>query len=153
MQIVKLVFWILFCQLPALAGGNAVSTGLPWYQGLVQPLFMPPDWLFGAAWGVLYVLMGVSAFLLTRRGLNAEIRKPLIVFIVQLAVNALWTPVFFGRQEIGLALLILTALVLLNFWLLKLLWKVCRGAFWISVPYVLWLCFAWYLNCGIWLLN
>ena len=153
MQIVKLVFWILFCQLPALAGSSAVTAGLAWYQGLAQPPFTPPNWLFGAAWGVLYVLMGVTGFLLTRQGLTPSVRKVLMLFVAQLAVNALWTPVFFGRQEIGLALVVLTALVLMNLWLLKLLWKQSRAAFWVSVPYVLWLMFAWNLNYAIWLMN
>lgn len=153
MQIAKLVFWILFCQLPALAGSNAVSGGMAWYQGLILPSFTPPGWLFGAAWGVLYVLMGVSAFLLTQNGLHTPVRKPLTLFIAQLAVNALWTPVFFGRHEIGLALIVLTVLLLLNIWLLKMLWNICRKAFWVSVPYILWLCFAWSLNYGIFLLN
>ena len=153
MQIVKLVFWILFCQLPALAGSAAVSTGMQWYQSLQQPSFMPPDWLFGLAWGILYVLMGVAAFMLTKQGLLPQVRKPLVLFVAQLAVNALWTPVFFGQKEIGLALVVLSVLVLLNLWLLKLLWRPCRSAFWISVPYVLWLCFAWVLNFSILILN
>ncbi len=153
MQIAKLIFWIIFCQMPALAGGGAVSRGLNWYHGLVQPSFTPPDWLFGAAWGVLYILMGVAGFFLTRQGLRREIRPALLLFIGQLALNALWTPVFFGRQEVGWALLILTALIFITAWLLKQLWNVCRTAFWLLVPYIAWLGFAWSLNYAILLLN
>ena len=134
MQIVKLIFWIIFCQLPAWAGAAAVSRGLDWYHGLVRPSFTPPDWAFSAAWGVLYILMGVAGFFLTRQGL-------------------LWTPVFFGKQAPDWALCILTGLIVANAFLLKQLWGVCRRAFWLLVPYMIWLAFAWCLNGAIILLN
>lgn len=153
MQIVKLIFWIIFCQLPAWAGAAAVSRGLDWYHGLVQPSFTPPDWAFSAAWGVLYILMGVAGFFLTRQGLRREIRPALLLFIFQLALNALWTPVFFGKQAPDWALCILTGLIAANAFLLKQLWGVCRRAFWLLVPYMIWLAFAWCLNGAIILLN
>lgn len=149
----RLIFWIVFCQLPTWAGATSVSQGIPWFHGLVQPSFMPPDWLFGAVWSVLYILMGVAGFYLTRRGLRPEIRPALLLFISQLALNALWTPIFFGRQEPGWALLVLTALVFVTAWLLKRLWPVCRQAFWLLVPYIIWLGFAWSLNYAVILLN
>lgn len=153
MQIAKLVFWILFCQLPSWAGAISVGAGMAWYQGLVKPSFTPPGWLFGAAWTILYILMGVAAFFITCQGFAPQTRKALMLFIAQLAVNALWTPVFFGRQEIGLGLVVLSILVALNIWLLKILWTQCRSAFWLMTPYILWLGFAWNLNYAILLLN
>lgn len=153
MQIAKLVFWVLLCQLPALAGVGAVSANMDWYHSLVQPRFTPPDWMFSAAWGVLYVLLGVAGFLITQKGLNAQNRKTVILFLVQLAFNALWTPVFFGRHETGLALFIISVMIFLTAWLMKITWRSARGAFWLFTPYILWLCFAWSLNYAILLLN
>lgn len=153
MQIAKLVFWVLLCQLPAWAGMGAVSGNMTWYHALNLPRFTPPDWIFGPVWGALYVLLGAAGFLITRNGLNAQNRKTVILFLVQLAFNALWTPVFFGRHEVGVALVIITVMIFLTAWLMKLTWRAARGAFWLFVPYILWLCFAWSLNYAVLLLN
>ena len=152
MQIIKLIFWLFVCQLPAL-GAGAVSGNLEWYHALRQPPFAPPDWLFGAAWSILYLLLGVVGFLMTKNGLNAQNRPTVILFVIQLAANALWTPVFFGRHSVGAALLLLLLIIFLSAWLVKRFWRENRPAAWLLTPYLLWLLFAWNLNYAFLLLN
>lgn len=67
-QTAKLIFWVLLCQLPAWAGMGAVSANMDWYHALLRPSFTPPDWMFGAAWSVLYLLLGAVGFLITKNG-------------------------------------------------------------------------------------
>lgn len=153
MQITKLVCFILLCQVPALIGAKAVQNNMVWYHTLTQPFFAPPDWLFGTMWTVLYVLMGVAGYYLTRDGFHARNRKVLFLFAAQLAANACWTPVFFGAHAVMAALGVLTLLLFLTGWLLRESRSVSRTAFWLLMPYFLWLCFAWALNLAILILN
>lgn len=149
----KLLFWLALCQLPALAGARVVQANLVWYHALALPPFTPPDALFGLAWGVLYILLGTAAFLAFGRGLSLSARKPLILFIVQLALNAWWTPVFFGRHDPAASLLILALILAEGVWLAYALWRRNRAAAWLLLPYGLWLIYAAYLNIGVWALN
>lgn len=113
---------------------------------------MPPDVVFGAVWSILYLFLGISAFLLFRKGLQNH-KKTAILFIIQLALNMWWTPVFFGLHELTPALLLLVVMLAETFWL----WKEARLknglAALLLVPYAGWLGFACYLNFGFWLLN
>ncbi len=152
-QTAKLIFWVLLCQLPAWAGMGAVSANMDWYHALLRPSFTPPDWMFGAAWSVLYLLLSAVGFLITKNGLNAQNRPTVLLFVVQLAANALWTPVFFGRHAMAAALLLLSVLIFLTAWLIKRSWRKNRPAAWLLAPYILWLLFAWNLNYAFLLLN
>ena len=148
----KLMFWLVLCQLPGLVGAGAVRPHLEWFHTLQMPPLMPPDKVFGLMWGVLYVLLGLAAFWAFRNGLKGA-RKALILFIVQLALNAWWTPVFFADQNPGAALLLLAAMLSEGLWLAQAFWRKNRTAAWLLLPYGLWLLFAGYLNAGIWVLN
>ena len=151
-EILKLFFWLIICQLPGLAGAGTVQPNLEWYHTLRLPPFIPPDAVFGITWGLLYLLLGISAFLAFRSGLQTA-RKPLILFIVQLALNAWWTPVFFGSHNPKAAFIILLLMLAEGFWLVRTLWNKNRTASLLLLPYVLWLIYAGYLNAGVWLLN
>ena len=85
----KLFFWLFVCQLPGLAGARYVPEGLAWYHTLTPPPFTPPDYAFGLAWGLLYILIGISAWLALRPPIPG---KALGLFLVQLLLNACWTP-------------------------------------------------------------
>ena len=148
----KLLFWLVVCQLPGLAGAGAVSPNLEWFHSLQMPPLMPPDMIFGMAWSVLYVVLGVAAFLAFRNGLKGA-RTALILFIVQLALNAWWTPVFFGDHNPGAALILLVVMLAEGIWLARVFWRQYRVSAWLLLPYGLWLVFAGYLNAAIWLLN
>ena len=88
--------------LSGFATARGVST---WYPTLVKPSFNPPAWVFGPVWTVLYIMMGVAAYLVWIRGIDADgVRAALAVFVIQLALNGLWSILFFGIRQPGLAL-------------------------------------------------
>ena len=140
----KLVVSILVCQLAGVIGGlfTASSVGT-WYTTLTKPSFNPPNWLFSPVWITLYFLMGVALFLVWRQGIQTEgVKIALIVFGLQLALNTLWSLLFFGLKMPLLAfieIVILWCLILIT--LLKFL-KISRLAGFLLVPYLLWVSFA-----------
>ena len=143
--------------LPLILGGIsalAVRGGMEEYAMLEQPPLSPPGWLFPVAWSLLYVLMGAASYLVLSSGAPLyERRRALKLYAVQLVVNVLWPPIFFG---LGLYLAALLWLALL--WVLVLVTalrfrRISRAAFCLMVPYLAWLTFAAYLNFGVWLLN
>ena len=129
-----------------------VSTG-GWYAGLVKPSWNPPAWLFGPVWTLLYVMMAVAAWLVWQRGGWAAQRWPLTLYLSQWALNALWTPLFFGLQRPGLAFAEIIVLAMALLATLIAFWKVRRLAGALLVPYALWVSFAAVLNFTIWRLN
>ena len=153
MNTVQFIFWILLCQVPGLVGRAVTQHHMPWYHQLNQPFFTPPDGAFPVVWGALYLCLGCAGYLISRPQLNAQNRKTLGLFVLQLALNTLWAPLFFGRQEMGGALLVLCAMIVLTGWIMRRVWQPARGAFWLLVPYLLWLLFAWGLSITLLLLN
>jgi tryptophan-rich sensory protein len=117
-----------------------------WFNALKLPSFMPPGWAFGAAWTILYILLGLSlAMLIHARG--ALKRGQLIgLFLVQLAINYAWSPVFFAMNKVELGLYLIGAMLMLTIALIFLLWRVRRAASLLLLPYLAWLCFAAALN-------
>lgn len=147
------------CGASLLAGAiGSLATGpdgfRPWYSAIQKPSFTPPAWIFAPVWTTLYILMGVAAFLVWRRGLESRlVRVALAWFLGQLVLNALWSPVFFGWHRIGLALIVL---VLLWIVLAVTLWRfagISKAAAALLIPYLLWVSFAGVLNASIWWLN
>ncbi len=135
--------------------GAATARGVAtWYPTLAKPSFNPPAWIFGPVWTVLYVMMGVAAFLVWRRGLEAEaVRFALTIFVVQLALNGLWSILFFGLRSPGLAfaeILILWLAIGVTVWAF---WRVTPVAGALLFPYWGWVSFATVLNGSIWTLN
>ncbi len=116
--------------------------GNDWFDALRKPGFMPPGWLFGAAWTFLYILLGlVLAGLIHARGAHGR-GLAIFLFLVQLALNYAWSPVFFGAHEVGLALLIVLAMIALTLILFFLVWRIRRMAALLLLPYLAWLGFA-----------
>lgn len=130
-----------------------VSNVGEWYTTLVTPSFNPPAWVFGPVWTMLYTLMGIAAYLVWRK-IDAPGAKPaLTLYGVQLALNALWSILFFGLHSPGGAL---AEIVLLWFAIIATMVafaRVSRLAAWLLAPYILWVSFAAYLNYAIWMLN
>ncbi len=124
-----------------------------WYHSLNQPLFMPPDWLFRPVWGVLYLTIFLSLFLFLRNGNVSEKKIPLTLFIVQIILNFLWTPIFFGYGKIGLAFIVCLLLWLIIPFLIFYFYKYSKLASIMLLPYFLWITFALYLNFEFWRLN
>jgi len=100
-DIAKLCISVLACQCAGFIGSIFTTPSIPtWYATLQKPLFTPPSWLFAPAWITLYLLMGISAFIIWRRGVdNRRVREALIVFLIQLILNSLWSIVFFGLKS------------------------------------------------------
>lgn len=125
-----------------------------WYATLVQPAWNPPAWIFAPVWTTLYILMGVAAFLVWQGGQERrEVRAALGLFIGQLALNALWSILFFGLHAPGTAFLDIVLMWLAIVATMIAFARVSRKAAYLLVPYLLWVSFATYLNCAIWLLN
>ncbi len=136
------------------AGWLTAGATMVWYASLNAPPLKPPNWLFGPVWTVLYAAMAVAAWMVWRDSTKPKRRRNALTFWgVQLAVNATWTPVFFGLHwllagaAVMAALLVAVALTARQFALLN------RRAGLLMTPYVLWAGFATYLNIGFWWLN
>lgn len=154
-DILKLIVSLVICQCAGLIGSIFTTAAIPtWYATLEKPPFTPPNWLFAPAWATLYVLMGIAAFLVWRKGLNREGAKlALIIFLIQLVLNALWSVVFFGLESpLAGVIVILVLWVAILFTILKF-FKLSMVAGLLLLPYILWVSFAAILNISIWLLN
>mgnify|MGYP001432860613 CR=1 FL=1 len=146
-----LVFWVLLCFSAAAVG--AQFTPGPWYDDLVKPAWTPPGWVFAPVWTTLYLLMAVSAWLVTLHGNWHQRRLPLAVFSLQLAFNAAWSWLFFGLQRPSWALVDIIVLWLLVGVTVVLFFKTRRAAGILLLPYWAWLTLATALNAEIWRLN
>lgn len=146
-----LFYWVIltFCA-PALG-----AFGVPgeWYSELRKPTWNPPSWLFGPMWSLLYMMMAVAAWLVWRRGGWRAQSGPLRLYLVQLVLNAAWTPVFFGLHQPGWALLVILLLAAAIAATLRAFYRVRRLAGFLFVPYLLWVSFASVLNFTLWWMN
>lgn len=136
-----------------LGGGTLIGTGNmpgPWYEGLAKPFFNPPNWLFGPAWTVLYILISIAGWLVWQRDRSSA---PMMIWWVQLALNFAWSPVFFTAQQIGAALVVVAAMLVAILAFIVAAWPRDRVAAWLFVPYAMWVAFATLLNASIWVLN
>jgi len=143
--------WLALC-LAAAAPGGFFMPG-EWYAQLQKPSWNPPAWIFGPVWTALYAMMAVAAWLIWRRGGFAAQRVPLAVFLLQLLLNALWSPLFFGLHNPALAFAEIMLLWLAVICTLLVFWQVQRGAGLLLVPYLAWVTFAAVLNFTLWRLN
>ena len=125
-----------------------------WYSELAKPALNPPNWIFGPVWTLLYILMGISIFLVWRNGLDKKGVKPALgIFIFQLFLNLFWSFLFFGIHNPAVAF---TEVISLWFAIMALIlasYQVSRSAAYLLIPYILWVSFASYLNYAIWQLS
>ena len=149
-----LVFWLLIVFVVSVAGSWVTLPKIPiWYEALSKPGFTPPNWVFGPAWTVLYVLMAVAMWRVgAARSVSAR-HLATGLFIVQLALNALWSPVFFGLEAPRAGLVIIVALDIFVAATLVAFWRLDRPAGIMFVPYLAWVCYATALNVAIATLN
>lgn len=130
-----------------------------WYADAAKAPWSPPNWLFGPVWTFLYTAMSVSAWLVWLHRDEVEVRRPLTLYVVQLVLNAIWTPVFFGlypligAAALWIALVIIVALDVLVLLTMLSFWKVSRPAAWLLAPYWAWILFATSLNAAVAVLN
>ncbi len=144
---------VVLCNAVGALGALTTSTDTAWYMGLAKPSFQPPGWLFGPVWTTLYTLMGVALFRLFERRDEPGGRAVLGLFAVQLLLNGIWSPVFFGAQALGAALAIIItmdAVVALTAWRARSLDRVAAG---LLLPYLAWILFATVLNATLLAMN
>lgn len=130
-----------------LATGPAIAG---WYAGLAKPSWNPPGWVFGPVWTALYLLMGTAAWAAWRAGAPASAWW---AFAIQLALNALWSVLFFGLKRPDWALAEIVLLAIAIAWCALRFGAASRLAGWMMAPYLAWVLFATVLNAAIWRLN
>jgi tryptophan-rich sensory protein len=121
-----------------------------WYAGLAKPPFNPPNWIFGPTWSLLYVLIAIAGWRTWRRSRSDLTMK---LCGAQMLLNFLWSPVFFGAQQPGPALIVIVALLAAIVGFIIVSWNHDRVSAWLFVPYAAWVAFATLLNASIWWLN
>ena len=142
-----LILFIALCQSVGLLGSLFTMQEIAsWYQTLVFPPIQPPSWIFGPVWTLLYTLMGIALWLLWKQPRSARRTSALRFFFLQLFLNGIWSPVFFGFHALGWAFVIIVCLVISVALLLFELAEVSKKSLWLLVPYFLWVMFATVLN-------
>jgi tryptophan-rich sensory protein len=139
----------------ALVLGGGLAIGFltapgEWYAQLAKPSFNPPNWVFGPAWTTLYILIAIAGWRVWHRD---RAGWPMRLWWAQLALNFLWSPVFFTAHQIGLALAIILVLLVAIVGFIVTTWRADRIAAWLFVPYAAWVAFASALNAAIFASN
>lgn len=151
----KLLIAIGISELAGIIGSVFTVSAIPvWYGTLQKPALNPPAWIFGPVWTTLYLLMGIAAFLIWKKGLDRkDVKIALAIFISQLLLNALWSIMFFGLRNPGVALVEIVVLWAAIVYTILSFLKISRTAAYLLAPYIIWVSFAAYLNYSIWILN
>ena len=153
-QIVGLATSILICFAAAGLGSVVTTSKIPnWYAELAKPAWTPPGWLFGPVWTALYLGMAIAAWLIWRKRRIGGAKLPLALFATQLALNSLWSVLFFGFQRPGVAFIEILLLWSAIFATLLAFWRHSTLAGSLLIPYLVWVSFAAVLNWSIWRLN
>ncbi len=151
----KLIITIVISLLAGIIGSIFTTPSIDgWYSAIVKPALNPPSWVFGPVWTTLFILMGIAAYLIWKRGLDRrDVRIALVIFVVQLVLNTLWSIIFFGLNNPGGAFIEIIFLWLAILVTIIVFAKISKPAAWLLAPYILWVSFAMYLNYAIWTLN
>lgn len=154
-NVLPLIVSIGISELAGIIGSIFTASSIPtWYATLQKPSFNPPSWVFGPVWTTLFVLMGIAAFLVWQQGWKKKsVKIALSLFGVQLFLNTLWSILFFGMKNPGTACIEIIFLWLAIVATMIAFLKISKTAFWLLVPYILWVSFASFLNYTIWSLN
>jgi benzodiazapine receptor len=154
-EFIKLIISIVICNSAGFIGSIFTTSALPtWYNSLEKPSFNPPSWVFGPVWITLYTLMGISAYLVWRQGIhNSQVKTAFIIFSVQLFLNAIWSPIFFGLRALFAALVVIVILWIAILLTIYAFYKISKVAAVLLIPYIFWVSLATILNYSLWVLN
>jgi benzodiazapine receptor len=154
-NIVKLVAAVLVCQFAGIIGSVFTTPNIAtWYASISKPDFTPPSWVFAPVWTTLFLLMGISLYLVWGRGLGKkDVKLAVSVFGIQLVLNIVWSVLFFGLQNPFLAFAEIVLLWIAILVTIVLFYRISEKAGLLLVPYILWVSFATFLNYSIWMLN
>lgn len=149
-----LLFSILLCQAAGLFGSLFTASKIPtWYATLVKPPIAPPNWVFAPVWTTLYLLMGISLYLVLLQREREESRIAMAIFGVQLLLNALWSYFFFGLESTYLGLVAILAVLIAVIATVFVFARVSRTAAFLLIPYLAWVSFATLVAYQLWVLN
>ena len=153
LDVAKVLFFMFLCLLPGILGSMYTSTDTEWYNSLNQPSFQPPGWVFGPVWTVLYLMMGISLYLVWKLPTSTLRTSALAFFGIQLVLNGLWTFLFFGAgsllwSSVDILLLLASLSTTIYFF-----YQLSTTAAYLLIPYLLWVSFATVLNLTIYYLN
>jgi tryptophan-rich sensory protein len=152
-QWLVLALFLLLVFATGALGSIFTAKAIPaWYADLHRPSWSPPNWLFGPVWTVLYILMAVAVWLVWRKG-GSGARPAILLWAVQLVLNGVWTPIFFGLHEIGWALADIVALWAAIGATAAAFRRVSRPAAGLMLPYLAWVTFATVINYALWRMN
>lgn len=126
---------------------------LTWYETLNRPPFTPPAWVFAPAWTILYTMMFVSLFIVIREKTFENKTNAIILFLTQLLFNFLWSPTFFYWHNIKMAFVIIILLLIFLVMTIAFFYRISKLSAFLLIPYLLWICFAIYLNFGFMVMN
>jgi benzodiazapine receptor len=151
----KLITSLLIPFIAAGIGAIFTEPSVPtWYAGLVKPSFNPPNWLFGPVWTALYLMMGTSLFLVWKKGAGERgFRSAIIFFAIQMALNSLWSILFFGMKSPLAGFIEIVFLWIFILCTIVSFYRISRPAGILLVPYIIWVSFAAALNFFLWRLN
>ena len=153
----KFIKLALCITVPLLIGGIsgfATATSInDWYVSINKPSFNPPNYLFGPVWTTLYILMGISFFMILQSPANEFRKKAVTIFCIQLFLNFWWSFIFFKFQLLGLAFIEIILIWISIITMITLFYKINKTAALLQIPYLLWVSFASVLNGSIWFLN
>lgn len=154
-DLLKVAGFVLLCQLAGVIGTFFTFSAIPeWYAYLNKPSFSPPNYLFGPVWTTLYTLMGISAYLVYKKGTKKKnTKEALNIFWIQLALNSLWSIIFFGMKNPTLAFIeIIIMWIAILITIIKF-YPISKTSAYCLVPYIIWVSFALVLNFSIVTLN
>ena len=146
----SMAVFLLLVVLAAMVGSSFQAGD--WYVELAKPSWTPPPWLFGPVWSALYLMMALAAWKVWLTGHHARVGA-LIWWVLQLALNAAWSWLFFGLERPGWAWMEMSVLIILVVFCIRAFQLLSRPAAYLMVPYLFWLIFAWFLNLSIWSMN
>ncbi len=153
-DIPKLAASIGICLLAGAVGSIFTVSAIPnWYATLAKPFFAPPNWVFAPVWTTLYVIMGISLFLVWRKGFNKKTKNAINIFTIQLALNVLWSLAFFGLKSPIAGFVVIIALWAAIAATTMKFMKIEKNAGLLLIPYIAWVSVAALLNLSIVLLN
>jgi len=154
LNITKLILSITLPLVLGAIAGMFTSQSVPdWYSTLNRPSFNPPNWIFGPVWTILYILMGISFFVIWNQEVSKARNLAISIFFLQLLLNFAWSFIFFYFNMIGLALVEITLLWFSIILMLVLFYQIKPMATYINIPYLLWVTFATVLNASYYFLN
>ncbi|MDP2638765.1 MAG: TspO/MBR family protein [Candidatus Azambacteria bacterium] len=177
-NIIKLIVSILICQLAGVVGSIFTAPAIKtWYVSLNKPYFSPPNWIFAPVWTVLFLLMGISLYLVWAKNWHIEVKageaerktwnpisrklltgswreeNAVLIFVLQLILNVLWSVIFFGLKSPGLAFFEILMLWFAILYTIVNFYRISKFASFLLLPYILWVTFATVLNFAVWRLN